>query len=186
MATRCSSRRRAPSTSTWTRCSRRPIAATDTVTPFELAPDLRNQVEHRHRLDREAVQDDQPQAGQRKARGQGPQPGRLGGEGPATRSSRSRPATASGPPSAPRSRRPAPRPQTVVRGPGYDQAEGDAQEHPQGDPRGAVAVHDQAVQGHEDREEVQAAPSACPAFSTPTGKWKVTGKVKNPSWHNPG
>jgi len=24
------------------------------------------------------------------------------------------------------------------------------------------------------------------AFPTPTGKWKVTGKVKNPSWHNPG
>jgi len=23
-------------------------------------------------------------------------------------------------------------------------------------------------------------------FSTPKGKWKVTGKVKNPSWHNPG
>ncbi|NTU71825.1 MAG: L,D-transpeptidase [Coriobacteriia bacterium] len=25
-----------------------------------------------------------------------------------------------------------------------------------------------------------------PGFSTPTGKWKVTGKKKNPSWHNPG
>lgn len=24
------------------------------------------------------------------------------------------------------------------------------------------------------------------AFPTPKGKWKVTGKVKNPSWHNPG
>ena len=25
-----------------------------------------------------------------------------------------------------------------------------------------------------------------PGFSTPTGKWRVTGKVKNPSWYNPG
>jgi lipoprotein-anchoring transpeptidase ErfK/SrfK len=25
-----------------------------------------------------------------------------------------------------------------------------------------------------------------PGFPTPKGKWKVTGKVKNPSWHNPG